>query len=131
MIKDILNKPYTIKIDNDVYTLDYDNKGYAQLEQFTGKGLFKLYDDFVVNNNLCYQHCVDIVCCAMMKNHTAGEIAKARIAFNEKQYLFFENIAPITMAFVEPLTPPKIFEKSAKFKEDEIKKKKQMKKAKN
>ena len=113
MIKDILNKPYTIKIDNDVYTLDYDNKGYAQLEQFTGKGLFKLYDDFVVNNNLCYQHCVDIVCCAMMKNHTAGEIAKARIAF------------------VEPLTPPKILEKSAKFKEDEIKKKKQMKKAKN
>ena len=131
MIKDILNKPYTIKIDNDVYTLDYDNKAYAQLEQFTGKGLFRLYDDFVINNNINYQQCVDIACCAMTKNHTAGEIARARAALSEKPYLFFENIAPITMAFVEPLTPPTILEKSAKFKEDEIKKKKPMKKAMN
>ena len=91
MIKDILNKPYTIKIDNDVYTLDYDNKGYAQLEQFTGKGLFKLYDDFVVNNNLCYQHCVDIVCCAMMKNHTAGEIARPELLLMRNSICFLKT----------------------------------------
>ncbi len=47
----------------------------------------------------------------MIKNHTEGEIAKARIALNEKKFLFLQNISAITLAFAEPLTPPEILQK--------------------
>ena len=114
MLKDILNTPYTIEIDGEKYILDYDNKGYATLEQLTGKGIFRIYDDFVVNNNLKYCDCIEVACCAMSKNHTEGEIAKARIALNDKRFLFLQNIAAITMAFIEPLTPPEILKKHQK-----------------
>lgn len=124
MISDILNKPYKIEIEGKTFTLDYDNKGYAVLEQLTGKGLFRIYDDFVVKNNLNYSDCIEVACCAMLKNHTEGEIAKARVALNEKKFLFIQNIASITMAFVEPMTPPEILkEKTKSAKSKNVKKK--------
>lgn len=125
MIKDILNKPYKMEIEGKNYTLDYDNKAYAVLEQLTGKGIFRIYDDFVVKNNLKYSDCIEVACCAMMKNHTEGEIANARIALNDKKFLFLQNIAPITLAFVEPLTPPEILQsKKGVNKKSDLKKKK-------
>ena len=114
MIKDILNKPYEISIEGETYTLNYDNKAYAELENLTGKGLFHIYDEFVIKNNLKYSDCIEIACCGMLKNHSQGEIAKARIALNEKRFLFLQNIAPITLAFIEPLTPPEIMQKKEK-----------------
>ena len=125
MIKDILNKPYKIEIEGQSYTLDYDNKGYATLEELTGKGIFRIYDDFIVKNNLKYSDCIEVVCCAMMKNHTESEIAKTRIILNDKKFLFLQNIAPITLAFVEPLTPPEILRSKEKaVKKSTLKKKK-------
>lgn len=125
MIKDIMNKPYEINLEGESYTLDYDNKAYAELENLTGKGLFRIYDEFVIKNNLKYSDCIEIVCCGMLKNHTHGEIAKARITLNEKRFLFLQNIAAVTMAFMEPLTPPEILNvKEKKSKSSALKKKK-------
>ena len=111
MIKDIMNKPYKIELEGKSYTLEYNNKAYAELEQLTGKGIFRIYEDFIARNNLKYSDCIEVACCAMIKNHAEGEIAKARIALNEKRFLFLQNISAITLAFAEPLTPPEILQK--------------------
>lgn len=111
MISDILNKTFKIDIEGETFTLDYDNRAYAMLEERTGKGLMKLYDEFVIKNNSSYEDCINIACCGLLKNHGESEIEKVYCTLNEKRYLFIKNIAQITMAFVQPLTPPEIMSK--------------------
>ena len=99
MIKDVLTKSYEIEVDGDRYTLEYDNLAYAKIEQLTGKGLFALYNDFVIKNDVKYEDFVEIVCCGLLKNHYAQEIAEVRKFLNENIAAGFVYAAPVTLAF--------------------------------
>ncbi len=123
MIKDVLTKSYEIEIDGSCYTLEYDNLAYAKIEQLTGKGLFALYNDFVVKNDIKYEDFVEIVCCGLLKNHYAQEIVEVRKFLNENIAVGFLYAASVTLAFAEPLMPPEVVQKAQ---QKSLKKKKKM-----
>ncbi len=114
MIQDILNKEHTIKVGEKIYKLEFDNKAYARAEQVTGKGIFCLYNEFIIKRNLSYDLNLEILCCALMKHHTEEEISELRQEFEQKPFLFAQNQLVISLAFLEPLMPPEIMEQNKK-----------------
>ncbi|MBS4760889.1 MAG: hypothetical protein KHX03_09360 [Clostridium sp.] len=114
MIQDILSKEHTIKVGEKIYKLEFDNKAYAKAEQVTGKGLFCLYNEFIIKSNLTYNLNLEILCCALMKHHSEEEIAELKKEFEQKPFLFIQNYNVLFTAFMEPLMPPEIMEQNKK-----------------
>lgn len=114
MLQDICNKEHTINVGEKIYKLEFDNKAYARAEQVTGKGLFCLYNEFIIKSNLSYDLHLGILCCGLKKNHTEEEISELRQEFEQKPFLFMHNYGTLCAAFTEPLLPPEIMEQNKK-----------------
>lgn len=124
MIQDVANKHYEVEVDGADYLLEYDNAAYAQAELVTGKGLFGLYNDLVVKNNMMYKDFVEIFCCGLLKNHQKHHIADVRKYLKENTMQGLKYLLPVTLAFSQPLMPPEIMQKAQ---EKALKKKKSVK----
>ena len=105
---DIFNVPAEIVIDGKTYKAEYDNKGYAMLETLTGKGIYKLYNLLMVQNNLTLNESIEIVCCSLLKHHTTEEVAKVREYLATNMYAINELNSQIIWVFACPLLPPEV-----------------------
>ena len=108
MITDIFNVPADVVIDGNPYKAEYDNKGYAMLETLTGKGIYKLYELLMVQNNLTLNESIEMVCCSLLKHHTTEEVAKVREYLTLNIYAINELNSQIIWVFSEPLLPPEV-----------------------
>ena len=81
MITEILTRPAEIRIENNSYKIEYDNKAYAQLEMMTGKGVFQIYEG-LLKGTLKLSEYNDIVCCALEKHNDSKQIKETE--FTEK-----------------------------------------------
>lgn len=108
MLMDIFNVPAEIVIDGKTYKAEYDNKGYAMLESLTGKGIYKLYNLLMVQNNLTLNESIEIVCCSLLKHHTTEEVAKVREYLASNMYAINELNAQVIWVFACPLLPPDV-----------------------
>ena len=113
MIDDIYNSPIEISVDEKTYSLEYDNNAYALAEKATGKGLFNIFNLLVVENNLPYNECVEVVCAGLVKKHSVSEIEKVKEKLQNSPSLLLKIIETIQWAFSKPLLPPEIMEKQA------------------
>lgn len=105
---DIFNVPAEVVIDGKTYKAEYDNKGYAMLETLTGKGIYKLYELLMVQNNLTMNESIEMVCCSLLKHHTTEEVAKVREYLTLNIYAINELNSQIIWVFSEPLLPPEV-----------------------
>lgn len=128
MIEDIFNKPVEIEIGENTYQMEFDNKAYAQLESITGKGIFKLFNMFITENNLSFAECVELVCAGLLKHHDKEAISVARGNMEKSPWSYAKNIEIIQYAFAAPMLPPEIAKEVSSAKKPEIKKKTQKKK---
>jgi hypothetical protein len=108
MLMDIFNVPAEIVIDGKPYKAEYDNKGYAMLETLTGKGIYKLYNLLMVQNNLTLNESIEIVCCSLLKHHTTEEVAKVREYLAANMYAINELNSQVIWVFACPLLPPDV-----------------------
>lgn len=108
MLMDIFNVPAEIVIDGKTYKAEYDNKGYAILESLTGKGVYKLYNLLMVQNNLTLNESIEIVCCSLLKHHTTEEVARVREYLAVNMYAINELNSQIIWVFACPLLPPEV-----------------------
>lgn len=108
MLLDIFNVPAEISIDGKTYKAEYDNKGYAMLETLTGKGIYKLYNLLMVQNNLTLNESIEVVCCALLKHHTTEEVAHVREYLATNMYAIQELNSKIIWVFSVPLLPPEV-----------------------
>ena len=108
MLADIFNVPAIVKIDGKEYKAEYDHKGYATLETLTGKGIYKIYDLLMVQNNLTLNDSIEIVCCSLLKHHTTEEVAKVREFLCNNMYAIQELNSQIIWVFTSPLLPPEV-----------------------
>ena len=108
MLMDIFNVPAEIVIDGKPYKAEYDNKGYAMLESLTGKGIYKLYNLLMVQNNLTLNESIEIVCCSLLKHHTTEEVAKVREYLAANMYAINDLNSQIIWVFACPLLPPEV-----------------------
>ena len=116
MLADIFNVPAEIEIDGKKYKAEYDNKGYAMLESLTGKGIYKLYNLLMVQNNLTLNESIEIVCCSLLKHHTTEEVAKVREYLATNMYAISELNSQIIWVFSAPLLPPEVVNNIAELK---------------
>ena len=105
---DIFNVPAEVVIDGKPYKAEYDNKGYAVLETLTGKGIYKLYELLMVQNNLTLNESIEMVCCSLLKHHTTEEVAKVREYLTLNIYAINELNSQIIWVFSAPLLPPEV-----------------------
>lgn len=113
MILDIFNKPYEIKVNDRVYTLEYDNAAFIELEHRTGKGTFELCSK-VLDAAFGLEECLQMVLCGLLKHHVKDETDELREIFMQNPYLLVKNAPMISAAFITPLMPPEIMDKAAK-----------------
>ena len=118
MLTDIFNVPAEIEIDGKKYKAEYDNKSYAILESITGKGIYKLYNLLMIQNNLTLNDSLEVICCALLKHHTTEEVAKVREYLTINMYAIQELNSQIIWVFTSPLLPPEVVKNV-----DELKKK--------
>lgn len=111
MLEDLFNITQKVTINNKEYSLEYNHKSYAVLESVTGKGLFKLKDLFVNQNNLTFEDSIEIICCACLIHHKTDEIELLRKYLRENLGIFSLISQPVLYAFLSPLMPPEIMEK--------------------
>lgn len=128
MIQDLYNKPMEIEIGEKTYKVEFDNNAYAHLEGVTGKGLLNLYNIFIVENNLPYKECAEVVCAGLIKHHKKEEIELAREVVSNSPWVFAMNIDKIQQAFATPLIPPDVLKKFSASKKPAVKKKQSVKK---
>lgn len=115
---DIFNVPAEIEINGKKYKAEYDNKGYAMLETLTGKGIFKIYELLMVQNNLTLNESIEVVCCSLLKYHTTDEVAKVREYLANNMHAIKDLNTQIIWVFSSPLLPPEVVKNI-----DELKKK--------
>lgn len=108
MLADIFNVPAIITINGKEYKAEYDNKGYAMLETLTGKGVYKLHNLLMVQNNLTLNDSIEVVCCSLLKHHTTEEVAKVREYLSNNMYAINELNSQVIWVFVAPLLPPDV-----------------------
>lgn len=108
MLADIFNVPAVITIDGKEYKAEYDNKGFATLETLTGKGIYKIYNLLMVQNNLTLNDSIEVICCSLLKHHTTEEVAKVREYLSINMYAINELNSQIIWVFAAPLLPPEI-----------------------
>lgn len=113
---DIFNVPAEIEIDGKKYKAEYDNKGYAMLETLTGKGIYKLYNLLMVQNNLTLNESIEIVCCSLLKHHATEEVAHVREYLSQNMYVIQDLNSQIIWAFSVPLLPPDVVNSVAELK---------------
>lgn len=127
MLEDLFNSTQTMEVNGKVFSLEYNHKSYAVLETLTGKGLFKLKDLFINQNNLSFQDSIEIVCCACLKNHTEKEVTELRDYLTDNLGVISSLSQPVLYAFIKPLLPPEIMKKFVENSVDKNKVKKKMK----
>lgn len=108
MIEDIHNSPIDIKIGEKTYQIEFDNNSYAIAEKLLNKGVFKIFEVFVVENNLHFSECLEIVCAGLFKHHSKMEIAEVKETIAKSPSIFMANIYSIQTAFARPLLMPEI-----------------------
>ena len=108
MLMDIFNVPAEIEINGKKYKAEYDNKSYAMLETLTGKGIYKIYNLLMVQNNLTLNDSIEVICCSLLKHHTTGEVANVRAYLAQNMYVIQELNAQIIWVFSVPLLPPDV-----------------------
>lgn len=108
MLMDIFNVPAEVEIDGKTYKAEYDNKSYAILESLTGKGIYKLYNLLMVQNNLTLNESIEFVCCSLIKHHTTEEVAKVREYLSNNIHAIGELNSQIIWVFASPLLPPEV-----------------------
>lgn len=111
MINDILNKPTELKIEDKIYTLEFDNKAYGLLEQKTGKGIFQIFDS-VINSTLGFSDYIEIAVCGLNKHHKKSEINDVKCKLEKSPYLVMQNMPAICTSYIVPLTPPEVMKKA-------------------
>lgn len=99
-------KPQTIVINNKDYEIEFDNKGYEFLEFCLQKNIFKIFNEFVIEESLDSLSCVELTCAGLMKHHTKEEIKEAKENLKTNKSFLFHNIDLIKLAYVEPLLAP-------------------------
>lgn len=108
MLMDIFNVPAEVEIDGKTYKAEYDNKGYAMLESLTGKGIYKLYNLLMVQNNLTLNESIEVVCCSLLKHHTTEEVSHVREYLANNMHAISELNTQIIWVFASPLLPPEV-----------------------
>lgn len=111
MLEDLIIPAQKVKIDDKTYSMEYDHKSYAVLESLTGKGIFKIKDLFLSENNLTIEESINLVCCACMKHHNSDEIELLRQYLLSNLGVLSVISEPVLLAFLRPLMPPEILEK--------------------
>ena len=73
-MKDIYNISCKVMIDEKAYELEFDNRAYAMVENLLDKGTFKVFQSFVLDNNLKLDECLQVFYAGLVKHHTSAEI---------------------------------------------------------
>lgn len=105
---DIYNLPVEVEIGEKVYQVEFDNKAYVELESKTGKGVFNLYNTFIIENNLSLAESAEILCAGLIKHHKKEEIGVVREFIGENPWVFTRCLDVIQYAFMMPLLPPEL-----------------------
>lgn len=108
MLADIFNVPADIEINGKKYKAEYDFNSYAVLETLTGKGMYKLYNLLMVQNNLTLSESIEVVCCSLLKHHSIDEVSEVRNYLKENPYAIKDLNANIIWVFTSPLLPPEV-----------------------
>lgn len=111
MIEDIFTTPQKLLINSVEYLMEFDNRAYAMLEDVTKKGLFKIYDLLVSENNLSFNDCIELVCCGLLKHNPSSKIAEVKNSLLNDLSLLSKNNKAIMGAFIKPLLPPEVLQK--------------------
>lgn len=112
MIQDLVNNPEIISVGEKSYKMEYDNRAYAELELKTGKNIFYIYDALMIDKTLKIDEMLELLCCGLLKHHSADEIETVKTSFSENISLFMKNRFQITYAFLKPLFPQEFYEKN-------------------
>lgn len=110
MLADIFNVPAELEINNKKYKAEYDFNGFAVLETLTGKGIYKLYDLLMVQNNLTLGDSIEVICCSLLKHHTTEEVSEVMGYLQTNPYKIKELNTNIIWVFTSPLLPPEVKE---------------------
>jgi len=129
-IDDIFSLPEKMVINKVEYKYEFDNKGYATLQALIQKGLFKIRD-LLLNNDLIFEDCIELVCAGLIKHHTSQEIEEVRKQLNKHLGLISEINEVVIKGFLKGIMPPEVYlkmeeikEKMRKAMEEPVKKKK-------
>jgi hypothetical protein len=105
MSEDLKNTPLVITVEGRNYALEYDNNAYVALEQRLGKGIFRIYDEFI-DKSLTLAEYFEVVLCGLLKYHKPEEEEELKKVLQQNNSYIVENIGIIAMAFIKPFTPP-------------------------
>ena len=121
MKADLKNRVQKVVIEGKEYSFEYDFNAYSELEDETGCGVYQLYGGMVSEAGISLKKLLAILGCAMLKHHSAEEIDEIMQKIKEYPGLWLKVKECALAAFLLPLLPPEILEKT-KIKESSKKK---------
>ncbi len=121
MKADLKNRVQKVVIEGKEYSFEYDFNAYSELEDETGCGVYQLYGGMVSEAGISLKKLLAILGCAMLKHHSAEEIDEIVQKIKEYPGLWLKVKECALAAFLLPLLPPEILEKT-KIKESSKKK---------
>lgn len=127
-MKDIYNISCKVMIEEKAYELEFDNRAYAMVENLLDKGTFKVFQSFVLDNNLKLDECLQVFYAGLVKHHTSAEIEEVKKKCEENPAILHKNLYSLQFAFAKPLILPDVAQQALK-KGNGLKKKTQKMKA--
>ena len=107
-MKNLYNISCNVTVDEKIYQLEFDNRAYASVESLLDKGTFKVFQSFVLENNLKLEDCLNVFCAGLIKHHSAEEIEEVKKKLDENPAILHKNLYSLQFAFAKPLILPEI-----------------------
>ncbi len=107
-MKDLFNISCKVTIDGKIYELEFDNRAYATVENLIDKGTFKIFQSFVLDNNLKLDECLQIFYAGLIKHHSSDEIEEVKKKLEENPAILHKNLYSLQFAFAKPLIMPDV-----------------------
>lgn len=105
MTKDILTPTLEIKIDEKIYTLEYNNKAYVQIEEKLNCGVLEIYNK-INETKLKLTEYQEVLYAGLAKHHSKEEIAEVKKVLENTTWKLMSNLTIICKAFYLPLMQP-------------------------
>lgn len=112
MKADLKNSVQKVKLEGKEYCFEYDFNAYSELEDETGCGVYQLYAGMTSNEGISLKKSLAILGCGMLKHHSAEEIQEVLAKIKEYPGLWLKVKEYAVAAFLLPLLPPEILEKT-------------------